>query len=566
MTDLSSLSRVASDDNNLPPSAADLRAAALHSEDATGGSATDPSQPTAEEPPAPLQAIATPPRSGSGKATPNASPAPKASGGWGSMWGGWVDTVKKQSEAVVDIYKRDISEFVATVASESSSQFEKISDTIKDTIHEITAPDVLEDEVADADNPHASDRRASAMNIGDLSVAAAVPDMTTPTRNDAGEGREATGHGMALPSLDLGAKLAKLDDFADKADELLLKFGSGVSSFLSNAVTIIPGQSAGTGKEALEKAPVAKRNIIFNRKTALVTALRTDAATYAAPAIDDARFQTFAAAFEIGDKEKAQIAKILEETPEVRDILQRLVPSEISYATFWQRYFFRVSELEREEETRKQLLAKAKAATADGAGDKEDEDFSWGSEDEEEENSANDASKRDATMAKPESSVEPVVQMVDVGGDDYADKVTASNQSPRDSAVRTPLPSSPRAASKPQSGAHTPLPVAAAGSPVASPKIGAVASSGGGGSPMSASSPSPPRDHHPAPPQPQVDIHRITPSDDNSSQHSFEVVAATESGAMSGSETGTGGRREGRKGGQTEDNNEEEEEGWGEWE
>ncbi|KAJ3174333.1 hypothetical protein HDU88_000301 [Geranomyces variabilis] len=561
MTDLSSRSPATADDNNLPPSAADLRAAALHSEDAASNNTlTDSNQPSAEILPPPVAAAATPPRSGVAQ---SASSTPKASGGWGSMWGGWVDTVKKQSEAVVDIYKRDISEFVATVASESSSQFEKISDTIKDTIHEITSPEPQEGEEADPDDPRASERRASAMNIGDMSVAAAVPDMTTPTRHKGGEEKEAAGLGVAIPTLDLGAKLAKLDDFADKADELLLKFGSGVSSFLSNAVTIIPGQIAGAEKQTPAKAPVAKRNIIFNRKTALVTSLRTDAATYATPATDDARFQSFAAAFVVGDKEKAQIAKILEETPEVRDILQRLVPSEISYATFWQRYFFRVSELEREEETRKQLLAKAKAATADGAGDEDEEDFSWGSEDEEEEDTL-DASKEDAPALTLDNSAEPIVQMLDVG-DDAAEE-PSGRHTPASSGVDPALPASPQPASKPQSRAHTPVSAAAAGSPVASPKPNAVGS-GGRGSPVPAPVSSPPPEHQP-PPQVQPYAHRGALTDDNSSQHSFEVVAAAESGVTSGSENGVGGRRGWRKGGKTEtdEGDEEEEEGWGEWE
>lgn len=78
-----------------------------------------------------------------------------------------------------------------------------------------------------------------------------------------------------------------------------------------------------------------------------------------------------------GDSWNARVVKEMGERQEVGTLYDTLVPEEMDAATFWKRYFFRVHQVEREEERRKALLQ--------GTIDNE-EDFSW--EDDEEEASS----------------------------------------------------------------------------------------------------------------------------------------------------------------------------------
>lgn len=162
-------------------------------------------------------------------------------GGWGKgfSWGGLVDAVKKQSEVVVDVYKRDISELVSVVANESH----KIKHTIKESINEITnpAPGTINKTV------DATPEELSALVMGDMSFAGtAVPP--SQTRNEESE------EGNKF--------VAKLDDLADKADELLGKFSAGLTSFLSNAVTITSEYDDHDENNANTQRPQAAKNIV----------------------------------------------------------------------------------------------------------------------------------------------------------------------------------------------------------------------------------------------------------------------------------------------------------------
>lgn len=52
----------------------------------------------------------------------------------------------------------------------------------------------------------------------------------------------------------------------------------------------------------------------------------------------------------------------------------------ISHTTFWQRYYFKVFQLENEERKREELLARANVNT-EGDNDVDDEDGGWGDDD-----------------------------------------------------------------------------------------------------------------------------------------------------------------------------------------
>ncbi|KZO98770.1 hypothetical protein CALVIDRAFT_596394 [Calocera viscosa TUFC12733] len=65
-----------------------------------------------------------------------------------------------------------------------------------------------------------------------------------------------------------------------------------------------------------------------------------------------------------------------QETGELKETKEALVPGELEEETFWKRYFFRVYQIERDEERRKALLNDAATTT------QKEEDFSWDDDEE----------------------------------------------------------------------------------------------------------------------------------------------------------------------------------------
>lgn len=56
------------------------------------------------------------------------------------------------------------------------------------------------------------------------------------------------------------------------------------------------------------------------------------------------------------EKKTEQISKDLEQYPELRGSMETLVPDSVQYEEFWKRYYFLRSEIEAEEQKRKDLL------------------------------------------------------------------------------------------------------------------------------------------------------------------------------------------------------------------
>jgi len=56
------------------------------------------------------------------------------------------------------------------------------------------------------------------------------------------------------------------------------------------------------------------------------------------------------------EKRTEQISKDLEQYPELRGSMEKLVPDSVQYEEFWKRYYFLRSEIEAEEQKRKDLL------------------------------------------------------------------------------------------------------------------------------------------------------------------------------------------------------------------
>ncbi|KAJ3326428.1 hypothetical protein HDU76_012932 [Blyttiomyces sp. JEL0837] len=307
----------------------------------------------------------------------------KSQSSWSAIptfsWGTILNTVKKQASGSAMGIKHyeemmDLSEFISVVATESTSSAEKLTSTI----HGLGVDEYLGGDEGNIDN----DQNISAIkdnNEADQPESAEEfsSSAPTPTNRETFGSQLAQIHVEDIPekvSHQVSKAVANLEALADKAENFLEKMGNGLGSFLSNVVTI---SAPGTN-------PVISRKIVYDRKSAAIAAIRLDMETYLKdPALfidskvpserDMAeRFQEFQLQFDIS-KVSAKIARIVDDDKDFEKLLSRLVPSQVSHEQFWQRYFFKVAEIDREEETRKRLMNDATL---------ESEDFKWESDDE----------------------------------------------------------------------------------------------------------------------------------------------------------------------------------------
>ncbi|OSS47070.1 hypothetical protein B5807_09811 [Epicoccum nigrum] len=176
-------------------------------------------------------------------------------------------------------------------------------------------------------------------------------------------------------------RLKELQKAEDAADEALLKFGSNIRNFLSEAVSIAPPAS---GSQAERDGAVLFESKDSSGKK-VVHATRFDAQLHVIHSTLDSflkdpaspQWDEWKKSFD-ADKKTDAIAKDLAKHDELRSAMEKCVPEKVDYASFWRRYYFLRHVIESEEQRRRELL---KGASTPASGEDE---VAWssGSEDE----------------------------------------------------------------------------------------------------------------------------------------------------------------------------------------
>ncbi|KAJ3254272.1 BSD domain-containing protein 1 [Chytriomyces hyalinus] len=377
------------------------------------------------------------------KQEPPAQEAP-STGGWG-MWGSvaaampsWdtiVDTVKKQTDVVANVLERDISEFISVVApSDPGATAIGAEESVSDGAPASKNMSIVTNSSTDTDmNAISSTQQQQQQEDGDpieswrldpdTGVLHAENTRYKETDNDAISPKvnqvvESTVAKLGalvdsadnlldqaetfLEKVDVSDTVHKIEALADKAEDFLESVEKGVWGFMSSAISMIPSATGTSSKTVPNKS-----SIIFDRRTATILSLRHAESTYildpskptstATSELDLAqRYNEYKNRFDITHY-SGQIARIFEDDHEVRALLTKIVPRKVNYDEFWMRYFFRVSEVDREEEARKRLMNDA---------DLNEEEFAWdddSSDEEKDENTATDST----TQPGPEKAPQP---------------------------------------------------------------------------------------------------------------------------------------------------------------
>lgn len=138
-----------------------------------------------------------------------------------------------------------------------------------------------------------------------------------------------------------------------------------------------------------------------NRREALLHQLYTDTAAFTDDPAESsdpdtrAKFAEFQSTFKI-EEMTDDTAHQLDLYPELREMMESLVPEQIPYRTFWLRYYYHFWLIDQDEKKRKELLK----VTGEAGGD---DDFSWDAEEDEEED-PDAAAIAKTTIAKPKST------------------------------------------------------------------------------------------------------------------------------------------------------------------
>lgn len=182
---------------------------------------------------------------------------------------------------------------------------------------------------------------------------------------------------MADPAVGLLA----LEDKNDKktpeveidVNEEIAKVGETIqNSIIGQTVGGIWTGLWGGGEEAIEQPQVLVPKTRFEKR---IFELQGNPDTYCEPAKDLDAFAVWSKGFNLDDNADSCIA-ILDTHDAIADLYERVVPRIVDEDTFWMRYFFAKSVLEKEEERRKKLLERAENVGAEG-----DEEDGWGDDD-----------------------------------------------------------------------------------------------------------------------------------------------------------------------------------------
>ncbi|XP_071164311.1 BSD domain-containing protein 1-like [Mytilus edulis] len=150
------------------------------------------------------------------------------------------------------------------------------------------------------------------------------------------------------------------------------KLKQGLSSFLDGLTKLLV-------VEAEDKdVPVARRNPtdpIFDRAKARLHAIQVDPGTYCNdPSGSIDKYKEWLKSFNM-EVRKGEVSELLVSQVEVRGLYTRLVPSEISHANFWRRYFYKVHQLQIDEARKLALMKRAEQS------EKKEDSINWDEED-----------------------------------------------------------------------------------------------------------------------------------------------------------------------------------------
>ncbi|KAI8082773.1 uncharacterized protein BX664DRAFT_387919 [Halteromyces radiatus] len=329
--------------------------------------------------------------------------------GWGQRFSSLMDTVKKQSEVIVDVTKKDLQEFANILREDSNELVDQLSQSTTSTAtitnnnndepnqQETTSVETHQS-TRDVDNENNTNNTNSIYASSIASLREGLGKINTVNLKALREGLTDTLQNQPfLPSqltsiklpdnINLGELRQELDQGTRFAELYMQKFGAEVIQVLNRTITVLEPDVQEDNQQSQQEENTSQSNtnaprIFANRTEALIAKLQTDHDILLADPKDILManqdsdqiklLETFNSGFNVQEY-TSEIARLLDDSPDLRQTMDDLVPLKVDYTTFWQRYFYHSWKIDQEEQ-RRQLIVK-------GAEHDED-DFRWDSDDE----------------------------------------------------------------------------------------------------------------------------------------------------------------------------------------
>lgn len=327
---------------------------------------------------------------------------------WGSTLGGFWSKAKKQGEAAIKVAVKEFEE--------TKLEFTELKNEIDE---------ILKGDEVKKVNQASPEINSVASEPKEKEVTEEATDLSRSTETlkarPSSEGETAKPKAQGMLSLlankaqqyidDLDKDLEKLEN---KAGETLLQMGTGFQGYIKDAITITgPSKTGDTGansdafnsefgsSEVLFSVPEDIRKQIYStRLDAQLHALHTTKEPFLVndTASVDTGYAEFVKSFDV-DAHTETIAKDLDKYPQLRTLMESLVPDSVAYNEFWTRYYFMRSEISDQEEKRKALL-QSQVSNAE-------EELNWDDDDEDEEDDqAKDKKVKNPVTSESTSSTE----------------------------------------------------------------------------------------------------------------------------------------------------------------
>ncbi|CAL8299834.1 unnamed protein product [Boreogadus saida] len=164
------------------------------------------------------------------------------------------------------------------------------------------------------------------------------------------------------------------------SSETTEKVKKGLSSFLgviTDTLAPPPDMTIDCDVITLVATPAGTTEIYDSNKARLYS-LQADPATYCnEPDGPLEQFDNWLSSFSMEEK-KGEVSELLVNSPSIRALYNKMVPAAVAHSEFWQRYFYKVFQLEQEEARRLALKQRAEQTTHSetlGWEEEEEDDF-----------------------------------------------------------------------------------------------------------------------------------------------------------------------------------------------
>lgn len=265
---------------------------------------------------------------------------------WGARIGGLWDNVRKQGES----YYEGARQEYAAASEEAVKGFSDLRETIVGRTRGLSLSTPFSAGGAEKTTDEASTPTASRAGEGDSGEGG------ESSEKGAGAGTNANSSEGFLSRFkaEAGRRLKELEKAEEAADEAILRFGQNIGQKLRDAVSIVP---PGTDPSKIlfeSKDSEGKRVIHATRFEAQLHVIHSNLDSFTKDPVSD-EWPAFQKEFNV-DNKTSDIAADLQKYPELRAAMEKLVPEQVEYATFWSRYYFLRLVIETEEQKRKELL------------------------------------------------------------------------------------------------------------------------------------------------------------------------------------------------------------------